>query len=349
MLSARTETILRSIVHQYIEDAVPVPSQSVANKSELGVSTATIRNEMMRLEQDGYIIRPHPSAGSIPSDKGYRHYVESLGDLRLSATEQRLASHMFHQVEIEIDRWLNLASTLIAGLVENVAIVTKPKTPACKLKHVELVALQDSLALLIVVLYGAKVRQQLIKFETSLAQTELMAVSSKLNDTFASLNSSYISAKDAELPPAERQVMDCVINMMQAEDEEDYEEPYLDGLHFMMNQPEFSHNRETATLMEMVEHRNLLKSILPKKSGGGVEVIIGRENKDEAFRNYSVVISHYGIPGEAVGVVCVVGPTRMQYTHTIPSVNYLSSLLSQLVAGLYGKENPAAENQHGTS
>ena len=99
MLSARTETILKYIVGQYIAKAVPVPSQSIANDSELGVSPATIRNEMARLEQEGYIIRAHPSAGSIPSDKGYRYYVESLKELMLSPSEQRLMSHLFHQVE----------------------------------------------------------------------------------------------------------------------------------------------------------------------------------------------------------------------------------------------------------
>jgi len=102
MISTRTGTILKSIVGQYIVKAVPVPSQSIAHKSELEVSAATIRNEMAHLEQEGYIMRSHPSAGSIPSDKGYRYYVESLNDLMLASTEQRLISHLFHQVEKEV-------------------------------------------------------------------------------------------------------------------------------------------------------------------------------------------------------------------------------------------------------
>ena len=124
MLSPRSETILKSIVGQYIARAVPVPSQSIINDYELAVSPATIRNEMAHLEQEGYIIRPHPSAGSIPSDKGYRFYVESLSDIELPLAEQFLISHLFHQVEREMEEWLSLAATLTAQLVQNVAMVS---------------------------------------------------------------------------------------------------------------------------------------------------------------------------------------------------------------------------------
>ena len=117
-----------------------MPSQSITNDYELGVSAATIRNEMAHLEQEGYITRPHPSAGSIPSDKGYRYYVESLSDIKLPLAEQRLISHLFHQVERELDEWLSLAATLIAQMVQNVAVVTMPKPAACQFKHLELVA-----------------------------------------------------------------------------------------------------------------------------------------------------------------------------------------------------------------
>ena len=118
MLSPRTETVLKSIVGHYITKATPVPSQSITSDYELGVSAATIRNEMAYLEQEGYIIRPHHSAGSIPSDRGYRHYVESLGDVKLPLAEQRLISHLFYQVERKLDEWLNLAATLMAQMVQ---------------------------------------------------------------------------------------------------------------------------------------------------------------------------------------------------------------------------------------
>jgi len=341
MLSPRTETILKSIVGQYIAKATPVPSQGISNDYRLGVSPATVRNEMAHLEQEGYITRPHPSAGSIPSDKGYRYYVETLRDIELPLAEQRLISHLFHQVERELEEWLNLAATLIAQLVQNMAVVTKPKPVACQFKHLELVSLQDSLALVVLVLRGAKVKQQLITFDQVISQVELTAIASKLDAAYSGLTSSQILAKTMELASTEQQITDCLLKVMKTEDEQEYEEPYLDGLHFILNQPEFVHSRRVLTLMELVEHRNLVRIIVPPRlASHGVQVVIGKENKAEVIHDYSVVISQYGLPEEAVGNIGVVGPTRMPYARAISTIDYLSSVLSRLMAELYGRETP---------
>ncbi|TET18084.1 MAG: heat-inducible transcription repressor HrcA [Dehalococcoidia bacterium] len=341
MLFPRTETILKSIVGQYIVRAAPVPSQSIINDYELRVSPATIRNEMARLEQEGYITRCHPSAGSIPSDKGYRYYVESLSDIELPLAEQRLIRHLFHQVEKELEEWLRLAAKLIAQLVQNMAIVTMPKPANCQFKHLKLIALQDSLTLIVLVLRGAKVKQQLIAFDQVISQPKLTATANKLNAAYSDLTSSQILAKGIRLSSTEQQLTDCLLKIMQAEDEQEHEEPYLDGLHFMLNQPEFAHNQRVLPLMELVDHRNLLRIIAPQRlTSHGVRVVIGKENKAEVIQDYSVVISRYGLPEEAVGTIGVIGPTRMPYARAISTVNYLSSVLSGLVAELYGKETP---------
>ena len=345
MLSLRAETILKYIVGQYITKATPVPSQNITDDCELGVSAATIRNEMAHLEQEGYIIRPHPSAGSIPSDKGYRHYVDSLGDVKLPLAEQRLVSHLFHQVEKELNEWLNLAATLIAQMTQNAAVVATPKPEACRFKHLELVSLQDSMALVILILSGATVRQQLITFDQVISQQELTTIANKLSVTYAGLTDSQVLAKGSELSPIEQQMTDCLVKIMADEADRRYEEPYLDGLHFVFNQPEFAHSQRMLTLMELVEQRNLLRSILPLQlTGNRVQVIIGKENKTEAIHDYSVVISQYGFPREAIGTISVIGPTRMPYARTMATVTYLSSVLSVLVAKLYGRETPAAPN-----
>jgi heat-inducible transcriptional repressor len=342
MLSLRTETILKSIVGQYITKAVPVSSQSITGNPELGVSPATIRNEMVHLEHEGYIARPHVSAGSIPLDKGYRCYVESINDVRLPITEQRLISHLFHQVEKDLDEWLNLAATLVAQKAQNIAVVTVPKTDVCQFKHLEVVSLQDSLALVVLVLYGAKVRQQLITFDKVISQSELMKSASKLSDIYAGLTRAQISAKSTGLTSAEKQITDCLLEVMEAEDAQKHEGSYLDGLHFTLNQPELTHNHWLAlNLMELVEQRSLVKRIVPSQmKSRGVQVIIGKENESEDIHDYSVVISQYGLPGEAVGTISVVGPTRMPYNRTIATVGYLSLVLSILVAKLYGREVP---------
>ena len=175
MITARGGRILNYIVGQYIANAVPVPSQAVADKASLGVSPATIRNEMAQLEKDGYLIRPHTSAGCIPSDRGYRHYVESIEKLSLPREEQYLISHTFHQVEREVEAWVSLTASLLAQLTHNVALVSLPKATDCKLKHLELIAVQDARALMVVVLEGATVKQQLITFDQAVTQPDLAA------------------------------------------------------------------------------------------------------------------------------------------------------------------------------
>ena len=339
MLSFRTEKVLKSIVGQYIVRATPVPSQSIIKDYELKVSPATIRNEMAYLEQEGYITRCHPSAGSIPSDKGYRYYVESLSDIELPLAEQRLIRHLFHQIERELEEWLRLTAKLLAQLVQNMAIVTTPKPANCQFKHLELIALQDSLALIVLILHAAKVKQQLITFDQLMPQLKLTAIANKLNIAYSDLTSSQILAKGIKLSPIEQQLTDCLLKMMQAEDEQKHEEPYLDGLHFMLNQPEFAHNQRMLPLMELVDHRNLLRIIAPQGlTSHGVQVVIGKENKAEVIQDYSVVISRYGLAKEAAGTIGVIGPTRMPYARAISTVSYLSSVLSGLMAELYGRE-----------
>ena len=345
MLSPRTETILKSIVEQYIDRRVPVPSQGILAQCELGVSPATVRNEMAHLEEAGYIIRPHPSAGGMPSDKGYRYYVESLIDLELPLAEQRLITHLFHQVEREIEEWLRLAAAVIARMAQNVAIVTRPKPVGCRFKHLELVALQDSLALVVLVFRGARVKQQLITFDQIITQPGLTAIATKLNDAYGDLASLQIQAKAISLSPAEQEITDCVLKIMRAEDEQQHDEPYFDGLHFIVNQPEFADAHRLQGLMQVVEHGNLLKVIIPPQlDTQKVMVVIGKENEAEVIRDCSVVISQYGASDEAVGTIGVVGPTRMPYARTITTVSYLSLVLGWLLAELYSKKHEGVDN-----
>ncbi len=344
MITARSSLILNYIVGEYITRAAPVPSQIIADNAEMGISPATIRNEMALLEKEGYLIRPHTSAGCIPSDKGYRHYVEAIEDVRLPRDEQRLISHTFHQVEKEVEAWVSLTATILARLAQNVAVVSLPTSTDSKLKHLELIALQDSRALVVVVLEGAVVKEKLFTFSEAVNQPSLTVLSTRLNSLYNGLTSGQIAAKQIELSPLEKQATDYLVTIMQAEDSKEYQEPYLEGWHFMLNQPEFARSETARVLMELVERRGLLKVIVPGKlSQQGVHVIIGKENQDEAIQNCSVVICHYGVPDQANGTIAVVGPTRMPYSRTIAVIIYVSSLVSLLVTELYG-ENPKSDN-----
>jgi heat-inducible transcriptional repressor len=341
MLSNRSATILKSIVEHYIDRAAPVPSQSIIHSYGLEVSSATVRNEMMQLEREGYIIRPHTSAGSIPSDKGYRFYVETLSDIRLPMNQQRMVSHLFHQVETRLEEWARLTATILSHLAQNMAVVATAKSTRSVFKHLELVNIQERTALMVLVLHGASVRQQLLTFNQDTSQEELSAASNKLNGSFAGLTSVQIDTEKLTLSDVERQAVDTVLAIMKAEDAVTYEETYMEGLQFIFNQPEFSGAQQALTLVDLLEQKNLMRLILPRElEEPGVHVIIGQENEARSIHNFSVILSQYGLPGEAVGCIAVIGPTRMPYVRSIASVGYLSDVLTRLIARLYGKDSP---------
>jgi len=337
MLSERKGNILRIIAGEYIVTATPVASETITRKYDLRLSSATIRNEMARLEEEGYITRPHASAGGIPSDMGYRYYVESLiEEAEPSLDEQRLIRYLFHQVEMRLEEWVQLAAAVLSRMAQNVAIVTIPKATQSRLKHLELISVQDFLGLLVIIFREAKLKQQFLYFDEFVSQDEFDLISNRLNAIYQGLTWREITDRPLPLSPIEELVTRAVVRMMQLEDKQEYEDPYLDGLRHILSQPEFSSGIKMLNIMEIVEGRSLPRLIPPQVfSSEGVHVIIGGENRDEAVRDLSVVATRYGIPGEVSGVIGVLGPTRMPYTRTISIVRYLSSVMSGLVGGLY--------------
>ena len=337
MLSVREEVILNSIIHQYVSKAAPVSSASIIEDCGLDVCSATVRNDVVQLEQRGYIIRPHHAAGSVPSDRAYRYYVESLESLELPMAERFLISHLFHQVEQEMDEWLRLTASLVSRRLHNVAVISAPRATACKLHRLEIVAIKDTLALAVIILRGAKVKQQLVTFDKAIPQAELTTISNKLSQSYEGMTRRGIRRKKQELSAEEKKIMDCATKVMEAEDEKEQGDAYLEGLHFLLEQPEFIHGEKTQRLMELVEQKRLGKAISSVEiTEEGAQVLIGSENQDEAIKNYSVVVSRYGLADEAVGTIGVIGPTRMNYPQAIAAINYLSLVMSRLVSELYG-------------
>ncbi len=336
-LAKRRETILKIIVSEYIATAIPVASDTVFRSYDLGVSPATIRNDMAYLEEEGYITRPHTSAGTIPLDKGYRYYVESLTKyVKLPQGEQRRIRSMFHGVEDEFEEWMKLAAAIVARFVRNAALVTFPKSEQSRFRHLELVIIHEFLALLILVLSDTMLKRQLLSFNEPVTQEQLTSLANKLSTAYSGLTISEITAKKLPLPSLEDQIAGTVVNMMSVEDKLDYEEPYLDGLRLMLSQPEFVGKDRMLSLMELMEAKGWLGSLLSQQADEeGVQVLIGEENQDKALRDLSLVFSRYGVPGSVSGAVLVVGPTRMDYRRAISSVGYVSDVLSDLMSGVY--------------
>lgn len=336
MLTARREAILRAIVDDYVQTVMPVGSEALARKHGLGVSPATIRNEVADLEEGGYVFRPHTSAGSVPLDRGYRHYVEYLiCPVELSPKEREEIRRRFSQVELE--EWTRLAAALLSQIAQNLVAVTYPKLVESRLKHLELVYLQKFLALLVLVFQEAELRRQVLALKEPLTQDELSLISNKFNTLFAGLTRAQMMTMQAELSPVEEQIADALVRTMKSEDENRYPEPYIDGLRRLMDQPEFHKSVRLRSLVELVEDKSLIRDIfsriLPLE---GVRIVIGAENEEEALHQCSVILTTYGIPGEVGGILGVIGPTRMEYNRAITAVTYLSALMGELLQEVHG-------------
>jgi len=337
VLSRRSEAILKIIVSEYIASANPVASEGIAHSYSLGVSPATIRHEMACLEEEGYITRPHTSAGGVPSDKGYRYYIECLIEgVELSEKEQQAIRQFFYQAEQDMEEWVRLAAAVLARRLRNVALVTLPRATACHLRYLDLVSVQEFLALLIIVLQEARLKQQLFALDQPLSQDELTVISNKLNAGYKGLTHSQISVQKLELSPFEEQAREAITQIMRTEDERQNEELYLDGLRHLLSQPEFVKGEKTLDLVEVLEERSIVNSLLSSLGNKmGRMVIIGNENKEQALQQCSVVLNSYGVPGRAEGAIGIIGPTRMPYNQVIPTVNYFSLLMSELLSELY--------------
>jgi len=334
MLTARQIEVLKAVVGGYVTTGMPVGSEAVWRHGELGVSPATIRNDMAELEDAGYIVRPHISAGGVPSDLGYRFYVESLGATPpLPPSEQLMLQHLFHQVEKELEEWVRLAAVFLSRSTGNMAVVTQSRAPEGRLKKVELVGLQEFLALMVLVLWEVRVKQHLLAFDRHVPQQELDDIARQLNQDYSGLTPSQMREKGLPQEEPARRAAEAMVTALEGEREED--EPYTHGLGQMLSQPEFR-DPEKKSMLEALEEKQVLRVALSRIPWeDGVRVIIGSENPHTGFQHLSLVASRYGSPSRGGGTVAVLGPTRMKYAQTMASVSYLSHILSSLVGELH--------------
>jgi heat-inducible transcriptional repressor len=336
-LTERRAQLLSLIIGEYVDTAMPVGSDAIVRRFDLPFSSATIRNEMARLEEEGYITHPHTSAGRVPADKGYRYYVEALMPERdLPGEVKQTIRHQFHQAGREEDEWVHLSAAVLARAVENAAVVTLPRTPESQLKRLELVGIQDGAALLVLVLQQARVKQQVLIFPEPMDQDQLTAIANHLNAAFRGHTADEIRGSQAQLTQMEWHVANAIREIMSASDRGGYDEAYLEGVRNVLQKPEFGTSDKMLNLLEVLEQRNLTKLIPFREiSADGVTVMIGAENEEDAMHEYSVVVSPYGVPGGISGAMAVVGPTRMRYSQTISTVRFIAGLMSEMLATYY--------------
>ena len=338
-LTERRAAILSLIISDYVETAQPVGSEALVQRHRLELSSATIRNEMARLEEDGYITHPHTSAGRVPSDQGYRYFVETLmGEPQLPLEEKLRILHQFHQATSEVPEWLELAAAVLAQAVHNVAVVTVPRVSRVRLKHLELVALHDVTALLVLVTQDVKVRQHVITFPEPVAQEELSRLSNRLNHHWSGLDAEQVRARLGELAPREEPVGLAVAEILAEEETASFADARVEGLRNVLEQPEFSRSTKALEILEALDEHNLPKAIpFETTPANGITVIIGGENRQDAIRECSLIITGYGGPEGARGMLAVLGPTRMHYPRAIATVRYMGAVMSEVLKRLYGK------------
>jgi heat-inducible transcriptional repressor len=336
-LTSRQQLILGLVVREYIASAQPVASRTIEGYG-LGVSSATIRNEMAFLEDRGYLTHPHTSAGRVPTDQGYRYFVERLmSESHLPLDEQRTIQHQFHQVGVDLEQWMRLAASVLARTAESAAVVTSPRTEICYLKHLELISIHEAMALLIIVLDGGVVRQQMLALDEALTQDVLGQTANRLNDLCVGASAQRIAALRWQFGAFEQQVLDVVVQIMRRVDSQASMHVYRDGLINILHQPEFSMPESARQVIRILEDRTTLEELLTEMlEVGGVQVIIGGEGRWNELRECSLVVSPYGVSGAATGALGVMGPMRMPYSRAVSTVRYVASLMSDLFGELYG-------------
>ncbi len=349
VLGERRRAILRAIVQEHITTARPVASETIARGYALGVSSATIRSEMAALEEMGYIHQLHTSAGRVPSEQGYRFYVEHLmEEPALTNDEQRTIAHQFHQANLELGEWLRLAAAILAQSVQNAAMVTAPRAQQTRFKHLELISIQESLALLVAVFDGGMVQQQMFVPAAPASQDDLTGVAARLNRMLE--GRALGTAADVRSAGAgiEAQALDLVTRMMRDLDEQGNRDIFVDGLDQILSQPEFNLTTRGAPRTAQVEGGNALQVVQLIQQGllfnemmrqlsdlDGLQIIIAGDGQRAEMRQVSVVLSRYGSPAVG-GLLGVLGPTRMHYGRAVSVVRYVSGILGEMATELGG-------------
>jgi heat-inducible transcriptional repressor len=297
-LTERQRAILRLIVREYVATGRPVGSKLLSDASHIGVSPATIRNEMAVLEARGYLEHLHTSGGRIPTNRGYRYFVTHLmGDVELSSSQQLTILHQFRQVELQLEQWVELAASTLAQAAGHVSLVSAPMAQTPRVRHIELVSLQPRLGLVIVVTADGSVRQVMVHWPEDVDQQTLSPIADQLAMSLRGLGPEDVAHHVAGSSTIVRGVLEQVVAAL----------------------------------------RSFLNVMLPHLDGApDVRVYIGEENPSDELRRLGIVVSTYGIDREVIGILGVVGPTRMAYDRSVSSVRYMARLMSELVAELHG-------------
>ena len=341
-LGERRCRILAAVVNDYVDTAEPVGSETLAQKYNFGVKPATIRNELAAMSDLGYLRQPHTSAGRVPSDMGYRYYVDQLMPTpSLESSDTYRAKHGYDPYESEIEGILQQTCRILSGLTKYTSLATPPQMDTVSIRHIALSAIGPGKILVITVLNTGHIDHRVVDYNQALTLSDLAALGNFINSRFQDADLNGLSSFTDEAFPAEliglRKLYKLVISMLrQALVSASDDEIYMDGTTHILKQPEFTRGDRMASLLGILDHRRTLFEILSSALlGRGVKVIIGTENQFDEMQECSFITSRYtvGNPPKA-GSIGVVGPTRMDYQRAVAAVQFMASNLSKLLTSL---------------
>ena len=330
-ITPRRERILKHVIREYVALAQPVASDLIARKYEGELSAATVRNEMAALEEAGLITQPHTSAGRVPTDRGYRHFVESLmleDGGALTPSERRTIRNQFTQLAASGSDSAHLASGLLARTLNSAAVALPPTTSRTRLRRLELVPLEDDLVLVTLILQSGGVRQVVHRAEQGVGRDALTRLSNELSDRLANKTAGQVRRALGKLSEPARPFAQVAARLLQQAQDQSFAAVYFEGLAQLLSQPEFAQSQKLRPILEVLEQQPLLARFLAESlASPGVQVIIGAENRLEQMREASVVLTRYGSPDELWGVLGIVGPTRLPYWRAVPMVRFMAELM----------------------
>jgi heat-inducible transcriptional repressor len=351
ILTERQRLVLRAVVEDHVRTALPVGSKGLVDRFDLNVSSATVRSAMAELETLGLLTHPHTSAGRVPSDLGYRLYVESLMQERaLDRSDQLMIRHQFSQVQLTSNEWLRLAASILATSTRSASVVTPARARRARYGHLQLVSLADRGNLAVLVLGDGNVIQRRLDpaaleraaldgmADGQVDQAALDVVAATLNAELNGLSAPQVKRRIPKLPPLAAHIAEILVGVLEDADAIVVEDVFTDGIVNVLEQPEFTEGGKLRNILAVLQRSDFLQQLVPMLTRrGGVHVIIGHENTNDAMHEVSLVFAPYGEPGRASGLLGVLGPTRMPYPRAIPTVRYLAALMDELITSHYGE------------
>ena len=345
IMDDRKKRILQAIIDDYIDKAEPVGSRTIARKYELGLSSATIRNEMADLEEMGYLAQPHTSAGRVPSDKGYRLYVDKLMPARsLNSAEIRELRSVVNTRVYELSQLLKQATAVLSNFTRYTSMAVTPKMRSSTIKTVQVVPIEAGKALVIVVNNAGIVRNALIKISEQATSEMLGRISNLLNDKLAGLTFEQADTEGIKtlgreigvsgdiMQPILDGTADCIYQMGD-------HEMYVEGSTNILNHPEFKDMDKARQFLSMLDEKtSICKAVYDSAQPNGITVRIGSENDLSSIRDCSLVTVSYNVSDTMVGTIGIIGPTRMAYNKVISSISYMKKLVSEEISKLLGHE-----------